>query len=70
MNRTDFLFADNSFLIGMSQAIDLGATRKNRTYNFSVSSEEADQKALQADWYVIGQNMKEAYEKVTNNYAS
>lgn len=55
MNRTDFLFAIPSFISGMASVLDLGATLVQ--YNESFTPAEADFKAMQADWGVVGMDI-------------
>lgn len=50
------LFAEPSFIGGMASLLDLGNTL--REYNASATGEEADFKALQNDWRVVGDDMK------------
>ena len=58
MDRSDFLFARPSFLRGMGDVLNIGAVGK--IYNCSDSIEEADMKALQSDWKIVGNDMREA----------
>ena len=58
MDRSDFLFARPSFLRGMGSVLNIGAVGK--IYNYSDSIEEADMKALQSDWKIIGNDMRKA----------
>ena len=55
MACSDFLFARPSFWSGFARVVDLGATFDS--YNISRTSEEADARALWADWRVIGQDL-------------
>jgi hypothetical protein len=57
-NRTDFLYARPSFTEGIARILDFGNTLNE--YNDSWLSEETDFRALQSDWEVIGNDMKEA----------
>ena len=52
---TDFLFAMPSFIRGVARTLDIGGTLN--VYNRSVDGDEADRRALQADWNTIGQDM-------------
>ena len=56
--RTDFLFSKSNFLMGMGSVLDLSGTYY--TFNASESEKEADRKAIESDWGMIGQDMKEA----------
>lgn len=58
MNRTDFLFAQPSFVRGMGRVLDLGSTRN--IYNESDAEVDADRKALQSDWNVVGDDVMKA----------
>ena len=58
MNRSDFLFANPSFIGGMASVLDLGATLV--VYNESGSIFEADARAINSDWEVIGQDIRTA----------
>jgi len=55
---TDFLFAQPSYLSGMARAIDLWGTLDD--YNISETTLEADEKAIAADWLLIGQDIADA----------
>jgi hypothetical protein len=57
-NRTGVLFARPSFLEGFARLFDLGGTL-NR-YNISESPEEADVRALRADWEAVGDDLRQA----------
>ena len=56
--RTDFLFARPSFLSGMARVLDLFGVFDS--YNESRSTEEADARAMYADWRVVGQDIYDA----------
>ena len=53
--RPDFLFASPSWLSGASRGLDLAGQFDD--YNESTSGDEADAKALFADWRVVGQSL-------------
>lgn len=55
---SDFLFARPSFLEGVARILDLGNTLNE--YNRSDSPEEADERALRADWEAIGGDFRSA----------
>ncbi|MCL2390793.1 MAG: hypothetical protein FWD54_07235 [Endomicrobia bacterium] len=55
--RTDFLFNDNNFLIGMGSAFNLCGNFFD--YNESEDGSKADAKAIENDWGVIGQDLSE-----------
>lgn len=59
MNRlTGFLYARPSLVEGVARLIDFGNTLQ--VYNSSLSSEQADFLALASDWYVIGDDLRNA----------
>jgi hypothetical protein len=57
----DYLFARPSFKEGVARILDLGSTLN--VYNNSKSSEEADCKALESDWWAVGNDMRNATAK-------
>jgi hypothetical protein len=63
---SDFLFAQPSFLSGAARVLDLGGTYDS--YNTSDSAEEADFTALQMDWYVVGNDLRDAIEVTADSH--
>lgn len=63
-NKTTFLVAKNDFASGVSRILDIASTRNKRIYNTSKSGEEADRKAIFNDWYIIGDDIRGAYDKL------
>lgn len=59
--ETTYLFANPSFLKGASRVLDFGGTVN--VYNASKDGSEADRKALENDWYAIGNDFKIALKK-------
>ncbi len=59
--KTDFLFAQPSFASGVSRLLDLWGQFDD--YNTSANGEEADAKAIAADWFVVGDDLLAAYEQ-------
>lgn len=57
-SRTDFLYARPSFTEGVARLLDFGNFLNE--YNTSPSEEEADLRALRADWYVVGDDLRGA----------
>lgn len=55
--KTDFLFAQPSFVGGVASVVDLEGMN---FYNESVSAFEADETALRSDWEMVGGDMREA----------
>ena len=64
MNRkvqSDFLFAQPSFVSGAGRILDLWGQFDD--YNRSDTPAEADEKAIAADWLVVGQDILAAIEQ-------
>jgi hypothetical protein len=59
----DFLFAVPNFLRDMGRSIDLGDTMT--CYNKSESPAEADMRALINDWSVVGTEIRQAAESLS-----
>jgi hypothetical protein len=59
--QSDFLFAQPSFLSGAGRLIDLWGQFDD--YNRSDAPAEADAKAIAADWFVVGQDIRDAVEQ-------
>ena len=62
-NKTTFLIAKNDFISGVSRILDIASTRNKRVYNTSQSDDVADKKAIFNDWYMIGNDIRVAYEQ-------
>ena len=61
--KSDFLFAQPSFASGAARILALWGQLDD--YNISATTLEADEKAIAADWLVVGQdlaNVKEQFE--------
>jgi hypothetical protein len=56
--RTDFLFPANGFLVGMGNTLNIAGNYYQ--FNYSDNDEEADSKAIESDWGVIGQDIENA----------
>lgn len=60
--RSDFLFSSIDFVIGAGSIINLAGNYFD--FNSCETSEEADKKAIENDWGVIGQDIqKSIYNK-------
>jgi len=59
--KTDFLFAQPSFASGAARVLDLWGTFDD--YNISATPTEADEKAIAADWLVVGQDIVDAIDQ-------
>lgn len=59
--KSDFLFAQPSFVTGVARLLDLYGTFDQ--YNMSSTVVEADHKAIAADWFCVGQDMQVALEQ-------
>ena len=56
--RSGRLFANPSCVVGLSMIFDLGATFTQ--YNQNKTENEADFKAIQSDWYSVGDDLNYA----------
>ncbi len=54
--RAEYLFSDNSFLIGIGSIFNLSGSSYFE-YDFSDSPEEADFKAIASDWFAVGDDI-------------
>lgn len=52
------LFARPSFFEGMGRVLDMGSTLQE--YNRNVTPEEADRRAIEADWRMVGRDLRAA----------
>jgi hypothetical protein len=59
--HTEFLFPSPGILYGVARLLDLGAQLD--LYNESSSPQEADYRALYADWLSVGKDFKAVFEK-------
>jgi hypothetical protein len=59
--KSGFLYADPSFLSGLSRTLDLHGLYD--AYNASATPVEADARALAADWIVVGQDLQDAVDE-------
>ncbi len=56
--RSGILFARPSFLEGFARIFDLGGTLNQ--YSTSSSAQEADARAMRADWAAVGDDIRSA----------
>lgn len=68
MYSTDFLVAKKGFISGMSRVLDLSSAKNKKSYNTSLSVEEADRKALKNDWLMVGQDLYGAMNEFEQKY--
>ena len=66
MNRSNFsLYAKPSFIEGVARLMDLCGVLN--VYNTSKTSQEADYRAMLADWESLGQDFHAVIEKIKKN---
>ncbi len=63
---SDFLFPKPSAVYGFARLLDLGSTLD--VYNESPTPTLADWFALYSDWTIVGDDMRDAFEKVLKEY--
>jgi hypothetical protein len=61
--RTDFLFVKRGFWSGFSSVLDIFAEGKK--FNSSKDGNEADSKALQNDWEMVGQDIRKSLKELS-----
>jgi len=61
-STSDFLFAKNSFLVGAGSAFNVWGDYF--LYNRSQSPNEADRRAIAADWRVVGKDIRRAGNQI------
>ena len=54
---SDLLYAQPSFLEGIGRLVDFAGLLED--YNYSATPEEADRSALTADWYAVGDDLRQ-----------
>ena len=64
---SDFLFVRPSLIQGLGSVVDLAGVAEEGNYNLSKSTEEADYRALAADWLVVGADLFESYRALTRH---
>ena len=60
--RTDFLFVNPSFLMGIGSVLNIAGNYYS--FNYAASDIAADRKAIEADWGVVGQDIVESADKI------
>ena len=66
--KTSHLFAMPSFVEGIGRILDFSGSLNQ--YNSSPSGEDADLRAVSADWFAVGDDLKNALEEYHNQYVS
>ena len=64
--RTDFLFITPNFLMGAGSILNLAGNYF--PFNYSKSDIEADNRAIEADWCVVGQDIENASNDFKNTH--
>jgi hypothetical protein len=60
---SDILFSTPSFVKGMGTVINIWGNYFS--FNYSQTPEEADRRALACDWRMVGQDIRNAMEKIS-----
>lgn len=63
--RSDFLFSETSFLIGVGSSLNLAGNYFE--YAVSETPEKADLKAIENDWNMVGEDLKLAFLEYIQN---
>jgi hypothetical protein len=67
-HKTTILFPRTSTIIGMGSIFNIAGNYFG--FNYSASGEEADTKAIESDWAMIGQDIEESINKTNNKLVS
>ncbi len=62
---SDYLFSSPKFISGMGSVLNIAGNYF--PYNYSQSAEEADRKAIQSDWLMVGQDFSNVLKKTFNS---
>ncbi len=62
---TSFLYAKPSVIEGLARVLDASGTLNE--YNQSSTPEQADRRALRADWKAVGEDLRRAIMEVAND---
>lgn len=65
--RSDFLFADTSFLTGAGSALNIAGNFYS--FNSSKSVEQADFEAIRSDWRMVGKDLADSMTMADANPA-
>jgi hypothetical protein len=62
--RSDFLFTRSSFLTGAGSVLNISGNYF--PFNYSKSDEDADSKAIEFDWGMVGLDLEKVYSSNKN----
>jgi hypothetical protein len=62
--KTNILFPRTSTIVGMGSLLNIGGNYFE--FNYSKSGEDADAKAFESDWAMIGQDIEDAINKTSD----
>ena len=63
---SDFLFSTSNFLTGVGTVLNLGGNYYE--YNYSESSSDADKKAIENDFEMVGFDIRDAMNNFKNKF--
>ena len=63
-HKTNILFPRTSTIVGMGSLMNVAGNYFE--FNYSESGEDADKKAVESDWAMIGQDIEDAINKTSN----
>jgi hypothetical protein len=64
--RTDFLFPSGSFLIGAGSVFNLAGSY----FEYNETDGDADSRAIGADWMMVGQDIRDAMDRMFSKKTS
>lgn len=65
---TSRLYSDNDFIIGIGSVLNISGSYFD--YNYSSTPEEADRKAIQSDWLMVGQDLYDSMDNAATRLLS
>lgn len=65
-----YYFTKPSFLRGVGRAIDISGVISREAVTLSPTTEEADRRAIQSDWQVVGKDIRTASDTLDQNGAA
>lgn len=63
-HKTNILFPRTSTIVGMGSIFNIAGNYFD--FNYSASGDEADMKAVESDWAMVGQDIEESINKTNN----
>jgi hypothetical protein len=59
---TDFLTSKSSYITGIGTVFNLAGNYYD--FNYSQSTDEADRRAIESDWKMVGKDLKDIFKEI------